>query len=82
MATQQLPDLDGFSLQVTVFFKPEDVPTFEKWMKPIFEKVTSEPECLYFEIFQDPENPGTFSWIENYSKSPQWFMTVGAISQV
>lgn len=72
----QLPDLPSFSLQVTVYFKPEDVPKFYEAMKPVFEKVTAEPECLYFEMFEDPSEPGKISWIENWAKSPHWVLTV------
>ena len=75
----QLPDLDRFSLQVTVYFKPEDVPKFFEHFKSIFEKVTAEPDCVYFEIFQDPEDPGKISWIENWDKSPAWMMEVYTI---
>lgn len=77
MATQ-LPDLDRFSLQVTVYFKQEDVPKFFEHFRPIFEKVSAEPECVYFELFQDTEDPGKISWIENWDKSPSWFLTVNS----
>ena len=73
----QLPDIDAFSLQVTVYFKPEDVSRFFDAFRPTFDKVSAEPECLYFEVFQSVEDPGTISWIENWSKSPDWFMKVG-----
>ncbi|EME78044.1 uncharacterized protein MYCFIDRAFT_33973, partial [Pseudocercospora fijiensis CIRAD86] len=32
------------------------------------------PECVYFEVFKDPENPGTLSWVENWNASVEWFM--------
>ena len=71
-----LPDIDRFSLQLTVFIKPEDVPAFFDAFRPVFDKVSAEPECLYFEVFQDPGNPGTISWIENWNMSPEMFMKV------
>ena len=72
----QLPDVDRFSLQVTVYFKPEDIPKFFEAFKPIFDEVSADPDCLYFEVFQDTEDPGKISWIENWNKTPSWFMQV------
>lgn len=45
-------------------------------MKGCFDHVIAEPECLYFELFQDPNDPGTISWVENWNKSPEKFMAV------
>lgn len=72
-----LPTLEQFSAHVTVYFKPEDLPKFWAAMEPIFHKVAEEPECLYFEIFEDPAEPGKLTWIENWAGSPQWWATVG-----
>jgi hypothetical protein len=61
-----LPKLEGFSLQVKIYLAPEDV---EKWLaafKPIFELVSAEPDCLFFELYQDPEHPGNINWVENW----------------
>jgi hypothetical protein len=61
-----LPKLEGFSLQVKIYLAPEDV---EKWLaafKPVFELVSAEPECLFFELYQDPVNPGDINWVENW----------------
>ncbi|KAK3709345.1 hypothetical protein LTR37_010906 [Vermiconidia calcicola] len=71
----QLPDLDRFSLHVTIYLKAEDVPTFFEAFRPAFDAVSAEPECVYFELFQDPADPGTISWIENWERSPEWLMT-------
>jgi quinol monooxygenase YgiN len=68
--------LDRFCLQVTIYIKESDVPKFFEYMKPVFDHVTAEPECLYFELFQDPTDPGTISWVENWDKSPEKFMSV------
>ena len=72
----QIPDLDRFSLQVTIYIKPSDVDKFFEAFKPVFDKVWAEPECVHFEVFQDPADPGKISWIENWDKSPQWLLTV------
>ena len=70
------PNIDGFSLHVTIYIDADNVPKFFEAMNTVFDKVSQEPELLYFEIFQDPENPGTISWVENWAKSPEKFFNV------
>ncbi|KAK5175339.1 uncharacterized protein LTR77_000477 [Saxophila tyrrhenica] len=70
-----LPDLERFSMQVTVYFAPSDLPKFWEAFKPIFDVVVNEPKIVYFEVFEDPAEPGKVSWIENWDGSPKWFMT-------
>lgn len=64
--TSSLPDLEGFSLHATVHIAPENVAKFFDACKPVFYLVSAEPECLYFEIYQDPASLGTITWIENW----------------
>lgn len=72
----QVPDIDRFSLQVTVYFKDEDIPKFFAAFKTVFDQVSTEPDLVYFEVFQDTGDPGKISWIENWNKSPEWFFKV------
>ncbi|KAL3455672.1 hypothetical protein BJX64DRAFT_297366 [Aspergillus heterothallicus] len=58
----------GLSLQVTIFIDPENVPKFFEAFLPAYEKVTAEPECTFFEVYQSLENPGELSWVENWQK--------------
>jgi hypothetical protein len=76
MDASQLPKLDRFSLHVTVYFKPEDVPKFWEAFKPCFEAIAPEKECLYFEVFEDPAEPGKISWVENWDCSTDWWINV------
>lgn len=68
--------LPSFALHVTVYIDPSNVDKFFAAMKPAFEAVANEPECLYFEIFQDPVEAGRISWVENWSKNLEWFAKV------
>ena len=67
---------EGFSLHVTIYIDPSNVEKFFALFKPVYDKVIKEHECLFFEVYQDLQNPGTVRWVENWSKSPQWFMEV------
>lgn len=58
------------SLHVTVYIKPDDVPEFFKAFKPVLEKVAAEPECTFFQVYQNPESPGTLTWVENWHVAP------------
>ncbi|KAK4497120.1 hypothetical protein PRZ48_011570 [Zasmidium cellare] len=77
MDPTQLPPswftLSSFALHVTIHIDPSNVDKFFAAMKPAFDVVAAEPECLYFEIFQDPAEPGKISWVENWSKGVEWF---------
>ncbi|KAL4955929.1 hypothetical protein BDW69DRAFT_182106 [Aspergillus filifer] len=65
----------GTAIQMTVTLKPEDVPTFWDAFKPVFEHVTAEQECTFFEVYKS-EDPGVISWTENWSKSKEWIIDV------
>ncbi|KAI0440232.1 hypothetical protein F4803DRAFT_553300 [Xylaria telfairii] len=69
-----MPLASGWSLHVTVHIAPENVDRFLAAFKPVFDKVIAEPECLFFEMYQSPQEPGKLSWVENWSKSPEWFL--------
>lgn len=56
----------GISLHMTVYIDPAKLPTFWEAFKPVYEHVIAEPECTFFEVYQDPENPGTITWVENW----------------
>ncbi|KAL2813344.1 hypothetical protein BDW59DRAFT_154851 [Aspergillus cavernicola] len=66
----------GISLQVSVFIAEENVPKFFEAFLPVYEKVIAEPECTFFEIYQNPQNPGELSWVENWSASMEWLIGV------
>ncbi|KAI1177136.1 hypothetical protein F4777DRAFT_216338 [Nemania sp. FL0916] len=71
---RKMPFTPGWSLHVTVYIAPENVDRFLAAFKPVFNKVVAEPECLFFEMYQSPQEPGKISWVENWSKSPEWFL--------
>ncbi|KAM5368032.1 hypothetical protein ACJZ2D_009746 [Fusarium nematophilum] len=66
----------GISLHVTIYIKPDDVPKFFEYFKPVYDKVTAEPECTFFEVYQSPEDPGTLHWVENWSQTVDWLLNV------
>ncbi|KAI0902915.1 hypothetical protein F4823DRAFT_569219 [Ustulina deusta] len=69
-----MPFTYGMSLHVTVYIAPENVGPFFAAFKPVFDKVVAEQECLFFEVYQSPQEPGKISWVEDWSTSPEWFL--------
>ncbi|KAI1355186.1 hypothetical protein F5Y01DRAFT_200428 [Xylaria sp. FL0043] len=73
LSRKMIPVSTGCSLHVTVYIAPENVDNFLAAFKPVFNRVVAEPECLFFELYHSPQEPGKLSWVENWSKSPEWF---------
>ncbi|KAI8959872.1 hypothetical protein F5Y11DRAFT_287692 [Daldinia sp. FL1419] len=73
-ANEAMPPSKGISLHVTIHIAPENVEKFLVAFKAIFDVVSAEPECLFFEVYKSVEEPGKLSWIENWSKDIQWFL--------
>ncbi|KAF4462106.1 hypothetical protein FALBO_11086 [Fusarium albosuccineum] len=70
----------GISLHVTIHINPDDVDKFFTYFKPVYDKVTAEPECTFFEVYQSPEDPGTLHWVENWTQTVDWLLTVYSTS--
>lgn len=66
----------GFSLEVTITIAPENVDKFFEFFRLPYQAVIAEPECTFFEVFVDPEQPGVIHWIEGWKKDKFWFMGV------
>jgi quinol monooxygenase YgiN len=66
--------------QLTLFVEfrvdPKDVPAFKEAYRPVWAASATEPECLFFDVFQDPEVPGRFRFVEVWGKGREWFDTV------
>lgn len=61
-----MTSFQGISLHVMVYIDPANLPTFWKAFKPVYEQVIEELECMFFKVYQDPENSGTLTWVENW----------------
>lgn len=66
----------GISGHVTITVLPENSAKFLQLSRPVFDAISSEPKCLYFEIFESAEQKGKFRIVEN------WAMSIGEFVQV
>ncbi len=58
--------------QLTLFVEfrvdPKDIPAFKEAHRPVWAACAAEPECLFFDVFQDPEVLGRFKFVEVWAK--------------
>lgn len=63
--------------QLTVFvnfqIKSDLIEDFKAAHRPVWTACAAEPECMFFDIFQDLESPGRFRFVEVWNASREWF---------
>lgn len=76
MSFPQPEKSEGFTLVITTTVKPDKLDEFLESFWKVYKLVSAEPECLSFEIFRFPDEPNKLKWVENWSKSKEWFLEV------
>jgi len=64
------------TLFVTFQVAPENIEKFKEAHRPVWKACSEEPECLLFDVFQDPDQSGRFRFVEVWSKGREWFEKV------
>jgi hypothetical protein len=64
------------TLFVTFTIDPAKIETWKEAHRPVWAACAAEPECLLFDVFQDPASPGTMRLVEVWSEGREWFETV------
>ncbi|KAJ4418196.1 hypothetical protein N0V85_001528 [Neurospora sp. IMI 360204] len=67
-----IPESEGCALHVTIYIDPNNVKAFFEAYRHVYDKVISEKECTFFSVYQNPEDPEQISWIEHWTKNPEW----------
>ena len=65
-------------LSIKVFLEPNQVEKFLEYFKAAYDTVLAEPECRFFVVGQNPQEPGTFSWTEGWTKDVDWLLNVSS----
>lgn len=60
---------------MTLHAKPDRTAEFKAAHRPVWAACAQEPECLLFDVFQDPKQPGLFRFVEIWNESREWFET-------
>ena len=66
----------NLTLHVTIKVAPENIESFLEALRPCWQGCLDEPECIFFDVFHDPANPGTFKFVECWTESEKWFREV------
>ncbi|KIV89211.1 hypothetical protein PV10_08798 [Exophiala mesophila] len=66
----------GIVLSVKVWIPVEKHEDFFHLMRPVYDAVVAEPECRFFVITKNPQEPEAISWFEGWSKDTDWLMNV------
>jgi quinol monooxygenase YgiN len=61
-------------LHISFHISPADIPAFLDALRPCWQAFVNEPECLYFDVTQDPQNPGHLRFVEGWDASREWFL--------
>ena len=70
------PSNKQLTVFVTIHVSPSEVEKFKEAHRPVWKNCSEEPECLLFDVFQDPEVKGRFRFIEIWNESREWFEKV------
>lgn len=61
------------TLFVTFYIQSHLIETWKSAHRPVWDACAAEPECLFFDVFEDPKNVGRFRLVEVWSKDREWF---------
>jgi quinol monooxygenase YgiN len=61
---------------VTIHVKPEDADFLLTSLRSIYNDVTSEPRCLFVDMYRNPDEPGLFRITEAWAGDKDWFVNV------
>lgn len=64
------------SIHVTVVIDPVNITLFLQALKPAVDAVVKERLNTFFEVFQNPDTPGEFRWVEHWSEDIDYFNNV------
>ncbi|KAF2735001.1 hypothetical protein EJ04DRAFT_512147 [Polyplosphaeria fusca] len=64
------------TLFVTFHIKPTHIEAWKEAHRPVWDLCAQEPECLFFDVFEDGSRPGRFRLVEVWSKDREWFESV------
>lgn len=64
------------TLFVDFYVQPSLIADWKAAHRPVWDKCANEPECILFDVFEDPDDLGHFRLVEVWSATREWFETV------
>lgn len=83
MSTAPLPNIAshgpyGAIIVMNAFVAPSSATDYLKLSAPIVERFRKEPECLFCELSQNPEDPGHIRIVHGWTKDTEWLRQVSS----
>jgi hypothetical protein len=66
----------GAIIVMNAFVAPSSATDYLKLSAPIAERFRKEPECLFCELSQNPEDPGHIRIVHGWTKDTEWLRQV------
>ena len=57
---------------VDFYIQPDRIEEWKQAHRPVWAACANEPQCLLFDVFQDPEEIGHFRLLEVWSGDRKW----------
>lgn len=74
MSSSTSPKTTGqMTLHVTLRIDPSNIEPFMEALRPCWQGCLREPECIFFDVFHSPTEPGTFRFVEVWKRDQKWF---------
>jgi quinol monooxygenase YgiN len=64
----------GAVITMNVFVDPSNAEDYIALADPIAKRIRSEPECLFCELSQNPNDKGHLRIVHGYTKGSEWWM--------
>src|SRR5438876_6701639 len=61
---------------INIFVAPSDAPQFIGLSASLRKSYLQEPECLFCEISQNPQDPGHLRVTQGWTRDSDWFLNV------
>jgi quinol monooxygenase YgiN len=61
---------------ITITVSPTNRAPFLAALRPVWDACVAEPENLFFDVFESPEQKGKFRFMEVWKGDKAWFMEV------
>ena len=68
---------DQVTLMVDIHVAPNNVDSFLEGLKISYDGVAAEPECIFYDLFVDEDDPGHLRIVEVWNASHDWMQKVG-----
>ncbi|TFK35582.1 hypothetical protein BDQ12DRAFT_688005 [Crucibulum laeve] len=68
----------GIILHNTLHIDPTKIDEYLKHLRPAWKAVCAEPECDFFEVSTNPQEPGVYRFTEGWNASLEWLITIQA----